>query len=131
MQNCNATRDHGVTGDGYHARMAPFHRDKHFIRQWREYRGYSLRQLAELVEQAPGVPLMSHANIGRIETGQQAYTQDFLEGMARALGVDPADLLTRDPTKEGEVVDLVRVIRERNDPTALQILRALAGDKSA
>lgn len=107
--------------------MAAIIREKHFIRAWREYRGLSLRRLADLLEMAPGVPLMSHANIGRIETGQQPYTQDFLEATARALGVTTADLLTVDPTKEGEVVDLMRAIAERKDEQTLAVLRALAG----
>ncbi len=103
-------------------------REKHFIRAWREYRGHSLRKFADMLESAPGVPLMSHANIGRIEKGEQPYTQDFLEAAARALDVDPADLLTKDPTKEGEVVDLLRIIAQRkNDEQTMAVLRALAG----
>ncbi|WP_062206744.1 helix-turn-helix domain-containing protein [Aureimonas sp. AU12] len=102
-------------------------REKHFIRAWREYRGYSLRKLADMLESAPGVPLMTHANIGRIETGAQPYTQDFLEASARALGVEPADLLTKDPTKEGEVVDLLRILAQRRDEQTMAVLRALAG----
>ena len=124
---CNVSRDHGVTAARYYLWMSPPPREKHFVRAWREHRGLSLRKFADLLESAPGVPLMSHANIGRIETGEQPYTQDFLEAAARALKVSPVTLLTVDPAKDGEVVDLVRAIQERNDETAMSVLRTLAG----
>ncbi|MEZ2132721.1 MULTISPECIES: helix-turn-helix domain-containing protein [unclassified Sinorhizobium] len=100
---------------------------KHYIKQWRAYRGLSLRKLADRMEIEPGVPLTSHANIGRIENFEQPYTQEILEGLAEALECSPSDLLTVDPTKEGEVVDLVRLIDEKNRDQAIRILKALTG----
>ena len=67
-----------------------------FIKQWREFRNLTQDQLAERLE-------TSKASISRIETGQQAYTQDFLEACAEALRTDPASLLMRDPTDEEAV----------------------------
>jgi transcriptional regulator with XRE-family HTH domain len=66
------------------------------IRQWREYRGLTQDDLAERLE-------TSKASISRIETGEQAYTQDFLEACADALRTDPASLLMRDPTDDEAV----------------------------
>lgn len=120
-------RDHRWSEMGYFLGMSSPAREKTFIRAWREYRGYSLRKFADMLESAPGVPLMSFANIGRIETGEQPYTQDFLEAAARVFGVEPAQLLTVDPTKEGEVIDLLRIIAQRKDEQTLAVLRALAG----
>lgn len=102
-------------------------REKHFIRAWREHRGYSLRKFAGMLETAAGDQLMSHANIGRIEKGDQPYTQDFLEAAAKALNISPSDLLSVDPTKEGEVIDLLRLLREKKDDQTLAVLRALVG----
>ena len=48
----------------------------------------------------------SKASISRIEAGQQAYTQDFLEACADALRTDPASLLMRNPTDEEAVWSL-------------------------
>jgi transcriptional regulator with XRE-family HTH domain len=62
-----------------------------FIKQWREHRNLTQDELAERLE-------TSKASISRIEGGQQAYTQDFLEACADALRTDPASLLMRDPT---------------------------------
>lgn len=66
-------------------------RRKTFIKQWREYRNLTQDALAERLE-------TSKASISRIEAGEQAYTQDFLEACAEALRTDPASLLMRDPT---------------------------------
>lgn len=102
---------------------------KHYIRQWRKYRGLSLRRLAERVEVEPGVPMMSHANLQRIEKLEQPYSQEVLEALAEALEVSVSDLLEVDPDKEGEVVDLVRMIASNKDQReqAIRILKALTG----
>lgn len=120
-------RDHDVTRLVYALGAMERALGKHFIREWREYRGLSLRKLADRMEKSPGVPLTSHANIGRIETNQQPYSQDILEAIADALNVSVTDLLTVDPTKDGEVVDLVRLIKAKDRDAAIRILRALTG----
>lgn len=81
------------------------HLGKHYIRQWREYRGLSLRKLADKMEITPGIPLTSHANIGRIETFQQPYSQDILEAIAIALNVSVIDLLSVNPIEESTSID--------------------------
>jgi transcriptional regulator with XRE-family HTH domain len=70
-----------------------------FIKQWREYRDLTQDELAERLE-------TSKASISRIENGEQAYTQDFLEACADALRTDPASLLMRDPTDDEAVWSL-------------------------
>lgn len=98
---------------------------RHFIRQWREYRGYSLRRLANMMESEPGVPLTSHANLGRIELHQQPYNQEILEALAVALRCEVVDLLTVDPTKEGDVIDLIGIMRRKDPNTVQAILNGL------
>lgn len=100
------------------ALQKPARRRKTFIAAWREHRGLTQDQLAERLES-------SKASISRIESGQQPYTQDFLEAAAAALRTDVASLLMRDPTskdaiwsiwdqaKEGErsmIVDIAKTI---------------------
>lgn len=63
-----------------------------FVRQWREHRQLTLEKLASRLD-------MSAAQLSRIETGQQPYTQDFLESAAEALQTDIASLLMRDPSQ--------------------------------
>lgn len=124
-KNRHASCDHEHGSLGYLLEMISEQRGKHYLREWREFRGLSLRQLANRIEIAPGEPMLSHASIGRIETGETPYSQDFMEAAARELGVTVADLLTRDPRKEGEVVDLVRLIQEKDREQAIRVLKAL------
>ena len=98
---------------------------KHFLRQWREYRGLSLRKLADRMEIEPGIQLTSHSNLGRIETFLQPYGQEILEAAADALGCSITDILTVDPTKDGEVVDLLRLLRQKDPTTVRAILEGL------
>lgn len=78
-----------------------------YIKEWREKRGLSLRRLAERLEETPGGELLiSHASIGRIEKGQQPYSQPILEAIAAALGVPAYMLLEVNPDKDGEVIDI-------------------------
>lgn len=72
------------------ALQKPARRRRTFIKQWREYRGYSQEKLADMLG-------TSGSMISRIEKGQVAYTQDVLEALAEALSTEPASLLMRNP----------------------------------
>lgn len=67
-----------------------------FIRQWRQHRGLTLEQLADLVD-------MTASHLSMLERGQRAYTQETLEAIAEALRTDTASLLSRDPAR-GEAI---------------------------
>lgn len=69
----------------------------HFIKEWRQYRGLSLRKLAQLMETEPGEETLSFVSINRIEQNKQPYSRDTLEAFARALECTPADLLGVNP----------------------------------
>lgn len=49
---------------------------------------------------------MSAAQLSRIETGVQPYTQDFLEACADALLTDTASLIMRDPSSPDAIWSL-------------------------
>lgn len=83
----------------------------HYIRQWRQHRGYTLEQLAEMV----GV---THGALSQLERGITNYTQPMLEALAEALACEPADLIMRDPDSEvwsiwDQVKDLPEIERKR------------------
>lgn len=96
---------------------------RHYIRDWRKYRGLTQEQLAGRL----GVVTSS---VSQLETGKQGYSQPMLEAIADALGCAPADLLNVNPFKEGEVVDLMRLIDDKNRDQAIRVLRALTGTGS-
>ncbi|MFG1302681.1 helix-turn-helix transcriptional regulator [Xanthobacter autotrophicus] len=99
-------------------------RHRHFIREWRKFRHLTQEQVAARVD-------MSRENYSRVERGLIPYSQDALEQIADALSCEPGDLLGRDPFKEGDVVDLLRLIREKDQAVVRAILSGLPSVKRA
>ena len=66
---------------------------RHFIRAWRKHRGYTLEQLAEMIN-------VTHGALSQLERGLTNYTQPMIEALAEALSCAPADLIMRDPNSE-------------------------------
>lgn len=97
-----------------------------YLRAWREKRKLSLRRMAARMESSPGVQLISHAQLSRIETGEQPYSQPILEAAAQALGITVPMILEVHPDKEGDVVDLMRILNGPKRDQALEYLRFLA-----
>lgn len=67
----------------------------------------------------------SQSKISRIESGQTPYNQDDLEIAAEAYQTTPDALLTVNPLKEGDVIDLMRLIDLKDRDTVMAILRGL------
>lgn len=98
-----------------------------YIKEWRQKKRLSLRKLAARMEVEPGGDqLISHTSLGRIENGQQPYSQPILEALSVALGVPKSALLEIHPDKEGKVIDLVRRLDESKQAEALTFLEFLA-----
>lgn len=93
---------------------------RHFIREWRKFRGLNQEQLAARLDVAV-------STVSQLETGKQGYSQPMLEAIAEALSCAPSDLLSVNPNKEGEVIDLMRLINDRNRDQAIRVLKALTG----
>ncbi len=91
---------------------------KHFIKAWRTFRGLTQERLAERMGVSPGL-------ISQLENGITSYTQQTLEAAAFAMICEPWDLLMRDPSKEGEVIDLMAIIRRKDQRTVVAIVSAL------
>src|SRR5260221_9444891 len=63
---------------------------KHFIKEWRKYRGLTQEKLAARLG-------ISTSHISQIERGRINYTRETLEALAYSLHCEPSDLLGRDP----------------------------------
>ena len=63
---------------------------KTFFREWREFRGLSQEQLAEILG-------TNKSGVSKIENGLNKYNQSSLEAWADALTCEPADLISRAP----------------------------------
>lgn len=99
-------------------------RRKTYIRQWREHRNLTQDALAERLE-------MSKAQLSRIETGNQPYTQDFLEACAAALQTDPASLIMRDPSDEEAPWSIWDQAKPGERKQMIDVMKALVGRKAA
>lgn len=82
---------------------------KTFLKEWREYRNLTQEQAAERLD-------MDRSNLSRVERAEVPYSQGLLEAAAIAYACEPWDLLNVDPNKEGEVVDIMRLLKSA-DPT--------------
>lgn len=65
-------------------------KQRHFIKEWRKFRGLTQDQLAERIG-------INRAYLSKIEGGKRRYDQPFIEAAAEVLRCEPADLLVRDP----------------------------------
>lgn len=83
-------------------------RTKHYFREWREY-----RHLTQ--EQAMGRLGWSQSKISRLENGDTPYNQDDLEAAAEAYQCTKTQLIEMNPYKDGEVVDLLAMLRSASD----------------
>jgi transcriptional regulator with XRE-family HTH domain len=96
---------------------------KHYIREWRQFRDLSLVRLAGRMTDHAGNEVISSVSIGRIERGQQPYSQPIIEGLAVALDCTVEDLVSVNPHKAGEVVDLMRIIKRFDADKVQQLLK--------
>ena len=98
------------------------HLHRHFLKEWRQYRGYSQETAAEILK-------MDRSNLSKIENAKVPYNQELLEAAAEAYSCTVADLLVRDPMQpeaiwsiwenaaEGErrqIIDLAKVVTKRS-----------------
>lgn len=98
-------------------------RQKHFIREWREYRQLTQERLAARLD-------MSSASLSRIEAGKQPYTQDVLESIAEALTCEPADLLVRNPLDPAAPWSIWENLKPSQRKQAIRLLMALGDEGS-
>ncbi|HET7411646.1 MAG TPA: helix-turn-helix domain-containing protein [Pararhizobium sp.] len=87
------------------------------IKEMREQRGVTQEQLAEMVE-----PQTSAAQISKLESGKLGLKLDWMVRIARALGCEPEDLITKrlplDPLPGGEAARGPKV----DEPNRLDML---------
>lgn len=68
-------------------------RRPNYFAQWRKSRGLNKRQVAEILD-------ISESQVGRYESGETRYNQDYLEDLAHILHCDPAALISGPPGHE-------------------------------
>lgn len=79
------------------------HEVKHFVREWRQYRGLSVEKLAALAG-------LSGSMISQLERGKTTYTQTTLDKLATALNCQCWQLLASGPAENQKLWDTVLAV---------------------
>jgi transcriptional regulator with XRE-family HTH domain len=88
---------------------------RNFFRQWREKLELTQDRALERLEG------WTQSKLSRVETGKIVWNAYDLADLEAAYGVSSDLLLNVDPTKEGDVVDLMRIIRQKD----MAVVRAI------
>ena len=88
------------------------------LREWREFRGMTLEQLADAVDTSPGM-------ISMLESGDRGLSAKWLRRLAPALKTTPGHLLEHDPNSIAtDVLDIWASIDVRDREQARRVLRS-------
>jgi transcriptional regulator with XRE-family HTH domain len=79
---------------------------RHYVKQWRAYRGLNQEQLAERVDKSRGL-------ISQIESGSTDLTESMIYALADAFQCAPGDLFRVNPLKEGLLVDITDALKDK------------------
>lgn len=97
-----------------------------YLKEWRKFKHLTQKQVVDrlALHEDPNLPT-TEASLSRLENGKQVYGQRVLEALADIYGCEPDELLGRDPTKEGKVIDMVRRLDERRQAQIAAFIKAL------
>lgn len=97
-----------------------------YLKEWRRFKHLTQKQVVDRLSlhEDPNLPT-TEASLSRLENGKQVYGQRVLEALADIYGCEPDELLGRDPTKEGKVIDMVRRLDERRQAQIAAFIKAL------
>ena len=97
-----------------------------YLKEWRKHRQLTQDQVVDRLASLddPLLPTTA-ASLSRLENGKQPYGQRILEALAEIYQCEPDHLIGRDPTKEGEVIDLWSRLTLSQRRQATAILQAI------
>ncbi len=122
-----------ATGDNVRMAFDSESQPRHFLREWRKSKGYSLETVAERVEALGAEPkfrladnqdrprTMTHATLSRIERGIHPYNQVLLEILAEVYQTSPASLIMRDPLRDDAPWSLADQVRQLQPAQRAQV----------
>ena len=87
---------------------------RHFLRQWREYRGLDQEQAASRLD-------ISRSQLSKIENMKSPYSQGLLESAADAYMCSVADLLMRNPLDEDAPWSIYETLKKAPESSRQQI----------
>lgn len=97
-----------------------------YLKEWRKHRHLTQEQVVERLAAFDDLLLPSTAaSLSRLENGKQPYGQRILEALADIYECDADHLIGRDPSKEGEVIDLWSRLTDSQRRQARAVIEAL------
>lgn len=87
---------------------------KHYLKEWRKHRKLTQEDVMDRLEifDDPALPTTA-ATLSRIENGRQGYSERILEALSEVYDTPAGQLISRNPLKEGEVIDFMQKLTER------------------
>lgn len=84
-----------------------------YLKEWRKAAGKTQAQVVAALEamEDPNLPT-TEASLSRLENGRQPYSERVLLALSDVYNCEPWELIGRNPTKAGEVIDLVAKLNE-------------------
>lgn len=121
-----------MTDETNQTRAEESERPLHYLREWREFKGWSQEELGEMVD-------VHQSKIARLESGKRALKAGFLRDLARVFGVPPSALLDVDPSSEdgAQTASMLLAWNELTNSQRSDVLRMVqalarpAGNKDA
>lgn len=95
---------------------------RHYIREWRLYRGLSQEQLAARLG-------ISRPQLSRIESSARDADLSLLANLARELECEPADLIIRDPSDPEGIWGVWDRLGEHERAQLVRIAKSLMPDR--
>lgn len=120
---------HGAAFRGYTGcrKLSSMTTHRVYLKNWRRYRHLTQGQVVNrLAIHEDSLLPKTEASLSRLENGKQQYSQRVLEALADIYGCEPSELLSRDPFKDGHLIDFLRALDERKQQQVIAIIEALA-----
>ncbi len=116
-------------------------KQRHYLREWREFCGKSQKRVAEEMEFLAQDPRYQHdkhvqnqgktyTTLGRVEAGEVPYSQALLEMLAEIYKTDPGSLIMRNPLDSEALYSIWDNLTPEKQREAMQFL-AFLKDKAA
>ncbi len=102
---------------------------RHYLKEWRRFRDLTQEQVVNRLVSLddPHLPATS-ASLSRLENGKQPYSERVLEALAHIYDSEPEHLIGRNPAKEGDVIDFVARLNEKQRGQLMAFMVAITAD---
>lgn len=128
--NINAsTKLHGVAFPVYATcrKIPRMGKRRIYLKEWRTHRKLTQSQVVDrLAVHEDDLLPKTTASLSRLENRKQQYSERVLEALADIYECEPDDLIGKDPSKDGVLIDFIRLLDAKKRQQAIAIIEALS-----